>query len=124
MSEKPYKALGTDLLAETLRDREAAIDAFMKANQTIEAAVQADPAVGMKAFNRLRAAAINDTLGRHLVGLDAAIVANAELAQRTVKGAEAAAHLAQLRSDARAAAERLEPLAPAERPRSSPAASF
>ena len=70
-----------------MRDREAAIDAFMKTNQTIEAAVQADPEAGKKAFNRMRAAAVSDTLGRHLTALDSAIEANT----LTAKGVEAAA---------------------------------
>jgi hypothetical protein len=70
MSEKPYKALGIDILAEAMHDCEPAIDAFMKTHQTMEAAVQADPAIGKKAFSRLRAAAVNDTLSRHLSALD------------------------------------------------------
>jgi hypothetical protein len=48
MSEKPYKALGIDILAEAMHDCEPAIDAFMKTHQTMEAAVQADPAIGKK----------------------------------------------------------------------------
>ncbi|MCB8877457.1 relaxase domain-containing protein [Acidisoma silvae] len=124
MSEKPYKALGIDLLAEAIHDRESAIDAFMKTHQTMEAAVQADPAIGKKAFSRLRAAAVNDTLGRHLSALDSAIAANANLSRDTAKGAEAAAHLAKLRADARAAAGRMEQIAPSERPQSSPSVSF
>lgn len=120
MSEKPYKALGIDLLGDAVRDRESAIDAFMKTNQTIEAALQADPDVGKKAFSRLRAAAVNDALGRHLTALDTAIEANT----RTAKGAEAAAHLARLRADARSAAGRMDPIVPVERPRPSPSASF
>ncbi|MDE1905045.1 MAG: relaxase domain-containing protein [Rhodospirillales bacterium] len=123
MSEKPYKALGIDLLAEAQHDRENAIDAFMKAHHTMEAAVREDPEAGKKAFSRLRAAAINDTLGRHLAALDTAIVANANLAHSAAKGAEAAAHLAKLRVDARAAAQRMEPVLRQERPRQSPGAS-
>jgi hypothetical protein len=120
MSEKPYKALGIDLLGDAMRDREAAIDAFMKTNQTIEAAVQADPEAGKKAFSRMRAAAVNDTLGRHLTALDSAIEANT----RTAKGAEAAAHLARLRAEARTAAGRMDQIGPQEQPRPSPGASF
>jgi hypothetical protein len=120
MSEKPYKALGIDLLGDAMRDREAAIDAFMKTNQTIEAAVKADPDAGKKAFSRIWAAAVNETLGRHLTGLDTAIEANSS----TAKGAAAAAHLAGLRAEARKAASRMEPIVPQERHRSSPGASF
>jgi hypothetical protein len=120
MSEKPYKALGIDLLAEAMHDRWSALDAFMKTHQTMEAAVQADPAIGKKAFSRLRAAAVNDTLSRHLSALDSAIAPNSNLSRDTAKGAEAAAHLAKLRAEAQAAAGRMEPNLPQERPRSSP----
>ena len=124
MSEKPYKALGIDLLAEAMHERESAIDAFMKTHQTMEAAVQADPAIGKKAFSRLRAAAVSDTLGRHLSALDSAIAANSNLSRDTARGAEAAAHLAKPRADARAAAGRMDQIAPSSRPQSSPSASF
>ena len=120
MSEKPYKALGIDILAEAMHDCETAIDAFMKTHQTMEAAVQADPAIGKKAFSRLRAAAVNDTLSRHLSALDSAIAPNSNLSRNTANGAEAAAHLAKLRAEAQAAAGRMEPNLPQERPRSSP----
>jgi hypothetical protein len=124
MSEKPYKALGIDLLAEARHDRENAIDAFMVAHHRIESVVQQDPDAGKKAFSRLRAAAINDTLERHLMALDSAIAANTNLAQSGAKGAETAAHLARLRADARSAAQRMEPIPRQERPRHSPGASF
>jgi hypothetical protein len=123
MSEKPYKALGIDLLAEARKDREAAIDAFMQTHQAMEAAVQEDPRAGRKAFDRLRVAAINETLGRHLTALDAAIETNANLSRNAVMGAEAAAHLARLRADAGGAAGRM-PIVPSRQPRSSPGASF
>jgi hypothetical protein len=67
----------------------------------MESAAQADPDAGPKAFRRLRAAAVNDALGRHLNALDAAVAANTTLARDTAKGAEAAAHLAELRDRAR-----------------------
>jgi hypothetical protein len=124
MSEKPYKALGIDLLAETMHGRESAIDAFMKTHQTIESAVQDDPDTGKKAFNRLRAAAVNDTLGRHLVALDAAIATNSGMSRDAVKGAEAASHLAKLRADARNAAGRMEPIGPQPQARPSASVSF
>ena len=108
MSEKPYKALGIDLLGQALRDREAAIDTFIECNQVMESASQADPDAGPKAFRRLRAAAVNDALGRHLNALDTAVAANTTLARDTAKGAEAAAHLAELRDRARVAADQLE----------------
>lgn len=120
MSEKPYKALGIDLLGQALRDREAAIDTFIECNQVMESASQADPDAGPKAFRRLRAAAVNDALGRHLNALDTAVAANTALARDTAKGAEAAAHLAELRDRARVAADQLErAAAPTERLRRS-----
>ena len=123
MSEKPYKALGIDLLGDALRDREAAIDAFMQSHQTMEAAAKADPEAGRKAFRRLRAAAVNDTLGRHLTALDAAIAANTNLARDAAKGAEAAAHLAELRAQAEIAARQMAQAAGEQRT-STPAASM
>lgn len=109
MSEKPYKALGIDLLGEAVRDREAAIDAFIQSHQTMEAAAKADPEAGRKAFRRLRAAAVNETLGRHLSALDAAIASNSKLARDAARGAEAAAHLAELRAQAESTARRMAP---------------
>lgn len=108
MSEKPYKALGIDLLGHALRDREAAIDTFIECNQVMESAVLSDGQAGPKAFRRLRAAAVNESLGRHLVALDTAIAANRKLARDAAKGAEAAAHLAELRDRAQATAAQLE----------------
>lgn len=123
MSEKPYKALGIDLLGDAVRDREAAVDAFMQSNQTMEAAGKADPEAGRKAFQRLRAAAVNDTLGRHLTALDTAIAANTNLARDAARGAEAAAHLAALRAQAEVAARQMAQSG-AERRRPSPGASM
>ena len=74
----------------------------------MESAAQADPDAGPKAFRRLRAAAVNDALGRHLNALDTAVAANTTLARDTAKGAEAAAHLAELHDRARVAADQLE----------------
>jgi len=113
MSQKPYKALGIDLLGDALRDREAAIDAFIECHQTMEAAIQADPEAGPKAFRRLRAAVVNETLGRHLTALDTAIAANTNMARDAAKGAEAAAHLAELRDQAHVAAQQMEQAAAA-----------
>lgn len=122
MAEKPYKALGIDLLGDAVRDREAAIDAFIQSNQTMEAAAKADPDAGRKAFRRLRAAAVNETLERHLTALDTAIAANTDLARDAARGAEAAAHLAQLRAQAAAAAQQMSQAAAERRP-PSPGAS-
>jgi hypothetical protein len=116
--------LDHSILAQAgLHDRESAVDAFIQTHQTKEAAVQADPAIGKKAFNRLRAATVHDTLGRHISALDPAIAADSNLSRDTAKGAEAAARLAKLRADARAAAGRM-PMVSSPQPRSSPGASF
>ena len=108
MSEKPYKALGIDLLGKALHERETAIDTFIECHQVMEAAALADAEAGPKAFRRLRAAAANELLGRHLTALDTAIAANTTLARDAAKGAEAAAHLAELRARAQAAAQQME----------------
>ena len=114
MSEKPYKALGIDLLGQAVRDREAAIDTFIECHQAMESAVLADPEAGPKAFRRLRAAAVNETLGRHLTALNSAIAANTTLARDAANGAEAAVHLARLREQAQVPAQRMEKAAATE----------
>jgi len=79
---------------------------------------------GPKAFCRLRAAAVNETLRRHLTALDSAIAANTTLARDAAKGTEAAAHLAELRARAQIAAKQTEEsTAAAERRRPSAGAS-
>ena len=108
MSEKPYKALGIDLLAKVLRGREEAVDAYIATHQIMESAQLADPDVGPKAFQRLRAAAVNEALSRHLKALDAAMAENDALTRELRQGTEAAAHLAALRRQAADAAQRLQ----------------
>ena len=108
MSEKPYKALGIDLLGKALHEREAAIDTFIECHQAMESAVLADAEAGPKAFRRLRAAAVNESLGRHPTALDTAIAANSTLARDAIKNAEVAAHLAELRARAQVAAQQME----------------
>ncbi|MGH7120582.1 MAG: MobF family relaxase, partial [Acetobacteraceae bacterium] len=118
MSEKPYKGLGIDLLATALRDRERAVDIFVECQERIESAQLADPEAGPKAFRRLRAAAINDYLARHLQALDHAMQANAALIRDIVREREARDHLRALRAEAAETARRLEE-AGAELPRPS-----
>jgi hypothetical protein len=79
----------------------------------MEAATQADLEAGPTAFRRLPAAVVNETLGRHLTALDIAIAANTNLAPDTAKGAEAAAHLVELRARAQVAAQQMEQAAAA-----------
>ena len=50
MSEKPYKALGIDLLAAALRGREQAVDAYIATHHIMEDAQLNDPDAGPKAL--------------------------------------------------------------------------
>jgi hypothetical protein len=107
MSKKPYKALGIDLKAAALLDRERAIDTFIACHQIMESAQIADPDAGPKALQRLRAAAVNEHLGRHIGALTTAMEENASLLAFTMQGVEAARHLRLMRSEATAAARML-----------------
>jgi hypothetical protein len=108
MSNKPYKGLGIDLLALALRDREAAVDTFIACSQHLESAVLKDPDAGPKAIARLKAAAVNESLGRHLAGLDQAIAENEVIIRDTELARETALHLRALRAEAAAAARTIE----------------
>jgi hypothetical protein len=105
MSQKPYKALGIDLHAAALHDRERAIDTFIACHQIMERAQLADPDVGPKALQRLQAAAVNENLGRHITALIHAMEENASLLAETMQGVETARHLRRMRGEARAAAD-------------------
>ena len=107
MSEKPYKSLGIDLMATALRDREQAIDTYIATHQMMESAKLADPEAGPKAFRRLRAAAVNESLRRHLNALDHAMAENAARLAETRQTAEAARHLRAMRAEAAAAARQM-----------------
>ena len=108
MSEKPYKALGIDLLAAALRGREQAVDAYIATHHVMEDAQLNDPDAGPKAFRRLQAAAVNENLARHLQALDHAIAENAALVRDTLREREATDHLRALRAEAKAAAGQME----------------
>jgi len=124
MSDKPYKGLGIDLLASALRDREQAIDTFIACSHRMESARLADPEAGPKAFLRLRAAAVNESLARHLAGLNYAMAQNETLLRDVISLTETNAHLRALREQAEAAARRLDDVAPStEPPRPSPGPS-
>ena len=116
MSDKPYKGLGIDLLGAAMRDRDQAIDTFIACSHHMENAQLDDPEAGPKAFLRLRAAAVNESLGHHLIGLDHAITQNEALLQDAIRLAETNAHLRALRQEAAAAARRLDEVAPAAEP--------
>lgn len=119
LSEKPYKALGIDLLNAARQDRERAIDTFIKLNHGLESAQLDDPEFGVKAFQRLRAAAVNEQLARHLPALDAALAETRRMQGETIEAMQAAAHLRGLRAEAARAKrdlEAVEPPAPSSGP--------
>ena len=105
MSQKPYKALGIDLKAAALHDRERAIDTFIACHQIMERAQLADPDAGPKALQRLQAAAVNENLSRHIKALTHAMEENATLLADTVQGAEATRHIRRMQGEAKAAAD-------------------
>jgi hypothetical protein len=113
MSDKPYKALGIDLLNSARQDRERAIDTFTKLNRGLEEAQLKDAWFGVKAFQRLRAAAVNEQLGRHLPALDAAIAGNGRILGETMTAREVAAHLRALRAEAARTKQQLDATAAA-----------
>ena len=100
MSEKPYKALGIDLLNAARHDRERAIDAFIGAHHAMEKATLADRDWGVKASRRVRAIVVNEQLGRHLPSLDAAIQENGRILGETLRAREVQQHLRALRAEA------------------------
>ncbi len=120
MSEKPYKALGIDLLASARRDRERAVDAFIADHHALETAEFADPDFGRKAVKRVHAEVIEARLSRHLAALDHALQENAAIIRDITRAREAAEHLRALRAEAREAGERLETPTAAPRPSPSP----
>ena len=119
MSQKPYKALGIDLEAAALHDRERAIDTFIACHQIMERAQLADPDAGPKALQRLQAGAVNESLSRHIKALTQAMEENASLLAETMQGAETAWHLRRMQHQAAAAAGMLTTVG-AEQSRSGP----
>ena len=94
-------------------DRERAIDTFIKLNRGLEEAQLNDPWFGVKAFQRLRAAAVNEQLGRYLPALDTAISENKQVLGQTMKAREVAAHLRTLRAEAARTKQQLDATASA-----------
>ena len=100
MAHKPYKALGIDLLNAGRWDREQAVDAFIDCHHTMEAAQMRHPEAGRDAVKRFRALAVNESLGRHLTGLEHALQENAALLRETAQAHETAQHLEALKVEA------------------------
>ena len=115
MARKPYKSLGSDLMTAARHDREAAIDAFIACHHAMETAQLDDPEVGRKIVQRIRAQAVNDSLGRHLVALDHALQENAALLRDTAQAREAAQHLRGLQAEAAKAKAEMPPGRPGPR---------
>ncbi len=109
MARKPYKSLGSDLMMAARRDREAAIDAFIACHHAIETARLDNPDVGPKIAQRVRAQAVNDRLGRHLVALDRALQENVALLREAAQAHEAARHLRALQAEATKAKAEMAP---------------
>jgi hypothetical protein len=103
MSQKPYKALGSDLLTAARLEREQAVDTFISCHQAIESALLDNPDFGRGALKRYRAQVVNEHLSRHLAGLDAALQRNAAEMKETLLALEAEQHLRALRTEATAA---------------------
>jgi hypothetical protein len=116
MSQKPYKALGIDLLAAALKDRERAVDTFIACHHMLETAQLDNPNFGREALQRLRARAINATLSRHIMALDRAVAENGELIRDIQREQETADHLRTLRNKAAAAKREMDAAAPEDRP--------
>lgn len=110
LSYKPYKALGIDLLAASQRDRERARDTFAQLNFWIEDAMHQDPATAIKVADRVRAEAIDASLGRQRRGFEAAIKENDELLAGIREGQEANRHIRELSTST--VAERARPRSP------------
>lgn len=110
LSYKPYKALGIDLLAASQRDREKARDTFAQLNYWIEDAMHQDPATAIKVADRVRAEAIDASLGRQRRGFEAAIKENDDLLAGIRVGQEASRHIREL--SANSVAERASPRSP------------
>ena len=120
MSQKPYKSLGIDLLNAARSDREKAVDAFIDCHHAIETAQNNNPGAGHDAVKRYRALAVNESLTRHLLGLDHAIQDNAALLRDTAQARETAEHLRALRAEAATARKQIDAAAAATPRPSSP----
>jgi hypothetical protein len=95
MSAKPYKALATDLTRAARRDRERAIDAFIRQGHLFQTWALAGRDVGREIRERLRAEAVRKVLARQVVALDEAIRRNGVLLRDAAQAVDA--HLRAMR---------------------------
>jgi hypothetical protein len=121
MSEKPYKALGIDLLMAARERRDRAIDIFLRQANRIESWTLAGMDVGKEVRDSVRANKIRNTLGRSVAALDEALQQNAAAARNLAS--DVVLHLRGLRGEVEAARYKIEqaavPAAPAREPGSS-----
>ena len=106
MSAKPYKALATDLTRAARRDRERAIDAFIRQGQLFQTWALAGRDVGREIRERLRAEAVRKVLARQVVALDEAIRRNGVLLRDVAQAVDA--HLRGLRVETETARQDVE----------------
>lgn len=97
LSQKPYKALGSDLLAHMRQDRQKAIDTFIRFEQRVQLLEAQGRDPGRELRLQRQAEVTRDTLPLHIAALDEALQH-----QSTQRGAitPAEVHLRRLRIDA------------------------
>jgi TrwC relaxase/AAA domain len=127
MSEKPYKALASDLLTQLRRDHAKAVDGFIRAEIRLQTQRAEGREHGREIQARLRSDAVRRGLARQVDALNAAIVRNSE-AIMGVAG-HVRDHLAALRDAMQRTRERMEQAATRRedadvRPAASPSPSF
>ena len=104
MSKKPYKSLATDLLNAARQNREDTVDTFIACKPCDRVgAGPKNPEFGQAAVKRIRAEAVNEALGRHLIALNHAADQNAGALRDTFQAREAIEHLRALTAEAKAA---------------------
>ena len=108
---KPYKELAIDLIGTARRDRENAIDFFIRASHRIERLALSAVEIGRALRDRIKAEAVRSALVRHIPALDRAIAANSHYGG--VEGQAIVFHLDELRNDATGAHRRIEEAAAA-----------
>jgi len=120
MSAKPYKALATDLTKAVRKDRQRAVDAFIRQSRLFQTWALAGRDVGREIRERLRAEAVRKVLARQVVALDEAIQRNGVMLREVAQAVDV--HLRGLRVETETARQDVEAAAAkaAPAPRSSP----